>query len=120
MDISVGVPWKHLTLVFMPAAMEAIDRIEAIVKRTPKETDALGLVSIDMLERFRKAAASLGRSENVRSLGAIVTRMTEIVEAHLAQTEKPASEVQAAEPAATEFAEPATTTNKRKPRSKAA
>lgn len=101
MDISVGVPWKHLTLVFMPSAMEAIERIEAIVKRVPKETDAIGLVSIEMLERFRTAAAAVGRAEDVRSLGAIVTRMTEIVEAHLAQVEtkaKAADESAAAKP----------------------
>lgn len=89
-DIAVAVPWKHLTLVFMPSAMEAIERIEAIVKRVPKEADTIGLVSVDVLDRFRKAAAALGRTEDVRSLGAIVTRMTEIVEDHLARAE-PAS-----------------------------
>ena len=87
-DIAIAVPWKHLTLVFMPSAMEAIERIEAIVKRVPKEADTIGLVSVDMLDRFRKAAAALGRTEDVRSLGAIVTRMTEIVEEHLAKVEE--------------------------------
>ncbi len=116
MDISVGVPWKHLTLVFMPAAMEAIERIDAIVKRIPKETDTVGLVSVDVLERFRTACAAVGRTEDVRSLGAIVTRMTEIVEAHIAETDK-AAEASETKPTVDTDTERAT---KRKARSKAA
>lgn len=86
-DISVAIPWKHLTLVFTPSTMEALDRIDGWVKRTPKETDILGVVSVAILDRFRAAAISLGRTEDVRSLGAIMTRMTEIVEQHIAEHE---------------------------------
>lgn len=109
-DISLNIPWKHLTLVFMPAAMEAIDRIDAIIKKMPRETDVIGVVSIDILERFRKASVAIGRTEDVRSLGAIVTRMTEIVEAYLARTEVPAVDAgdatAAPEPASPEVVEP--------------
>lgn len=82
-DISVGIPWKHLTLAFMPSTLERLDRIEAAVKKIPKATDAIGVVAIEILDRFRAAALALGKTEDIRSLGAIFSRMTEIVEDHL-------------------------------------
>jgi hypothetical protein len=82
-DISVTIPWKHLTLVFVPRTMEALERIDGWVKRTPKETDVIGVVGHEILERFRAASLALGRTEDIRSLGAIMTRMTEIVEAYI-------------------------------------
>jgi hypothetical protein len=88
-DISVAIPWKHLTLVFVPRTMDALDRIDAWVKKTPKETDTIGVVAHEILERFRAAALSLGRTEDIRSLGAIMTRMTEIVEGHIAASAPP-------------------------------
>jgi hypothetical protein len=82
-DISVAIPWKHLTLVFVPRAMAALERIDGWVKRIPKETDTIGVVGFEILDRFRTAALAVGRTEDVRSLGAIITRMTEIVEIFL-------------------------------------
>lgn len=86
-DISVGIPWKHLTLVFVPSTLEALERIEKIIRRTPKDTDILGLVNVEVVDRFRNVALKLGRTEDVRSLGAIITRMAEITEKHLAEVE---------------------------------
>lgn len=87
-DIAVDIPWKHLTLVFTPKTMEALERIDNWVRRIPRETDIIGVVSLDVLDRFRTAAISISRSEDVRSLGAIMTRMTEICEEHIRQHEE--------------------------------
>jgi hypothetical protein len=92
-DISVGIQWKHLGLVFVPKTMEAIERIDDWIKRMPKDTDTIGVVSIEVLDRFRKAALNISRTEDVRSLGAIVTRMCEITEEHLARVEAEQAEL---------------------------
>jgi hypothetical protein len=86
-DISVGIQWKHLGLVFVPKTMEALERIDEWIKKVPKDTDTIGVVSIEVLDRFRKASLAVSRTEDVRSLGAIITRICEITEEHIARVE---------------------------------
>jgi hypothetical protein len=67
--------------------MEAIERIDEWIKKVPKDTDTIGVVSTDVLDRFREASLAISRTEDVRSLGAIITRMCKITEEHIARVE---------------------------------
>lgn len=79
-DLTVTIPWKQLSLVFMPATMEKLDIIEKWVRQVPKDSDSVGVVSNEIFNRFRDSAIAVGRTENVRSLGAIFARILDIVE----------------------------------------
>lgn len=88
-DISLTLEWRQLSLVFLPNAMEKFEKLEEYARRIPKQTDAVGVVSTEIFEKFRNAILKIGRQENIRSVGAIMTRLVEIAEAHVAQ-EQPA------------------------------
>ncbi|MGE5510358.1 MAG: ParB/RepB/Spo0J family partition protein [Bacteroidota bacterium] len=88
-DISLMLEWKQLAMVFLPSTMERLDKIEVWAKKIPKDTDLVGVVSNQVFERFREAALSIGRAEDVRSLGAILTRMVDICEEWIAKNVPP-------------------------------
>lgn len=79
-DLGVDLPFKHITLVFLPKAIEDLDALETFVKKLPRDSDTFGVVSIEALEAFRQACLKLSRKEDVRSMGAIVTRMLELIQ----------------------------------------
>ncbi len=81
-DLSVTLPYRFVGFAFLPKALNDLDALEKFVKRNPK-ADEIGLVSNEVLEEFRKVSIALSRKEDVRSMGAIVTRMLEIVRASL-------------------------------------
>lgn len=93
-ELGLDIEWKVLALVFTPAIMESVDRLEAwTASRIPKDTDVVGVCSNDILARVRQVMLNVAKVEDVRSLGSVFARMCEICEAHIAEQDKTAKMV---------------------------
>lgn len=91
-DLGLSIQWKAITLVFTPAVLESLERIENFFSRhVPANTDMVGVLPHDLLARVRQVALNIAKVEDVRSLGAVFARMCEIVEAHIEATNPDAS-----------------------------
>jgi hypothetical protein len=87
-DLSLDIDLKSMTLVFTPAVLESLDRIEAWANGHVEEaTDLVGVIPLDMLARVRAVMLNVAKVEDVRSLGTVFARMCEIVEAHIAASD---------------------------------
>lgn len=79
-DVSAMLEWRTLSLVFLPSALERLEALDEIAKKTVKKSDMIGVVDMALFERFRDAVLKVGQKNNVRALGAVMTRMIEIAE----------------------------------------
>lgn len=86
-EIGLDIPWRQLSLVFLPDSVERLELLDAWAKEVPATTDIAGVVSMEVFDRFRDSVLNLGRVENVRSLGAIMTRMIEITDEWIEQND---------------------------------
>jgi len=86
--LSAILPWYLVNFAFLPAAVEKFELLEAQIKKLPKDTDLIGVASADIYPRFAEAVGVVTKAENVRSVGAIITRMLDITLAHFASLEK--------------------------------
>lgn len=83
-ELGIDIDWKCMVLVFTPAIMESLDRIERWCEsRIPANTDMVGVCSSDILARVRQVMLHVAKVEDVRSLGSVLARMCEIVEKHI-------------------------------------
>ena len=74
-NIAVDFPWKVISFVFLPKQLEQFEQCAQWVDR---KSELVGVCDAAIFERFCNAAMDLGRYENIKSVGAIVARMTEI------------------------------------------
>jgi len=79
-DLTLGFRWHTVALVFLPHQKHEWDRL---VDRIPHEAEQVGVVPEEVFESFTAACKRLGRQEDIRHLGMMVSRMVEIVNAHL-------------------------------------
>lgn len=84
-DVSLDLPWKTMSLVFLTEGMEKFDDVCAAIST---DTDTVGVVSIDLFERFQKALTEVGKIEDIRLIGAIFARMLEIIEEFVKREEE--------------------------------
>ena len=73
--LSAVVPWYIVNFAFLPAAIEKFDELERRVRKLPRDTDMVGVASADVYARFAEAVGRVIKAENVRSIGAVLTRM---------------------------------------------
>lgn len=79
-DISLDLPWRTMTFVFLTEGME---RFDDICETIPNNCDTLGVVSMELFERFRQAIEDLGKVEDIKLCGAVLNRMIEITEQYI-------------------------------------
>lgn len=85
-DLGLDIELKCIALVFTPAVLASLDRIEQwFESNVPDNADVVGVLPLDMLARVRQVALNVAKIEDVRSLGSVFARMCEIVETHLAE-----------------------------------
>jgi ParB-like chromosome segregation protein Spo0J len=87
--IAAILPWYLVHFAFLPAAIEKFELLEAQIKKIPKDTDLVGVASADIYPRFAEAVGTITKIENVRAIGAVLTRMIDIALAHFAALEGP-------------------------------
>lgn len=83
MDVAALIDWRTLNLMFLPETVDNLDAITKIVPKVDKKAESIGVVSLEVFDRFKTACIELGRTEDIRSMGAIVSMMAEITLAHL-------------------------------------
>lgn len=76
--LDVGIKHKLVNIVFLPAQWERFDEIAAAAARECAG-DEIGVVDLELLERFRAATASVTKHHNIRSMGTVVAIMAETV-----------------------------------------
>ena len=77
-------------IAFLPVQMERLEAVaERLAQQVPKDAEAVWLVPEDAAQRFSDALNRLGRAQDIRTVGNIIGRMTEIVEAELDRSEAP-------------------------------
>lgn len=86
--IGVAIEYRKISFVFLPNDAQRMKAIESAAQEIPKGTATVGVVDLAVFERFRKMALALGSAKEIRSMGALVAMMCDIVEAQL-QEEAP-------------------------------
>jgi hypothetical protein len=78
----IGVEIKHrrISFMFLDRNVERLTSLNDIAKELHKDTHLVGVVDLELFERFRKAVLELGTAKHVRSMGALVTMMVEMLE----------------------------------------
>jgi len=71
----VEFQWKYVTLVFLPAQMK---RFEELIEIMPDADDMVGVCDAGIYAKFCEVTQRLGKVENIRSIGTLVSRMLEI------------------------------------------
>lgn len=84
-NVQVDFPWRVVTFSFLP---NNLAKLEDLVAAVPKDSDLVGVAPFELFERFRNALIEIGRTENIKMVGAIVLRMCELVEAYLKKETK--------------------------------
>jgi hypothetical protein len=78
-DVAVDYDWKTVTFAFLPEQVKALDALCDHLAASDKVMTA----DVASHAKLVKAMKDLGHVEEIRSLGAIVFRMVEIVTAHV-------------------------------------
>ncbi|HEY5410346.1 MAG TPA: ParB N-terminal domain-containing protein [Caulobacteraceae bacterium] len=86
-EVKVALEYRKVSFVFLQADLVRMEAIEEAAKDVLKGTDLVGVCSLELFERFRTVALKLGNAKEVRSMGALVTLMCDIVDEHLAKAE---------------------------------
>lgn len=87
--------WPVLSLVFLPSQMALLEQTVArMAKQVPKDADVVWLVNAEGQKLFADALVKLSRTENIKSNGALVGRMCEIVLDYCAQHDAVTSDQQ--------------------------
>lgn len=81
--VEVVFPWRYVGLVFLAETLLKLEEVELLVSKVPKNTDVIGVIPLQQFEQFRDVARNLGRTDDIRNIGAIMSRMIEITEAYI-------------------------------------
>lgn len=63
------------TFAFLPSKF---DKFQELAEKVPANSNYIGVCNKDIFEKFRDTLLKLGRTENIKSVGAVISRMTEI------------------------------------------
>ena len=80
--IEVDLPFRLISLMFLPSTFVRWETIEATIKRTNGD-DITGALPIETYERFVTTCRKVGMKHEIRSLGSIVAKMLDIVEQYI-------------------------------------
>ena len=84
LDDTVRFKVPVVALVFMPEQKEAVEKIfTRLAAKIPKDSDEVWLAESMLMELMSRVMTKVSRTDNVRSVSAILVRMCEIVEQHL-------------------------------------
>lgn len=87
-EISVPMDYRRISFVFLGSDLTNLERLERISRELPKKSDMVGVCDLAVFERFRETALRLSGAKDVRSTGALVTMMCDIVVEHLDEAER--------------------------------
>ena len=78
--VTIDVPnldfgWRKVEMAFLPKQFEEFD---TLAKAIDSHTEMVGVVDMSLYEGFCKAMVEYGRTRNIKSFGAIVSKLTEI------------------------------------------
>ena len=78
--VTIDVPnldfgWRKVEMAFLPKQFE---EFETLAKSVDSKTEMVGLVDRSMYSKFCDAMVKYGRTQNIKSFGAIVSKLTEV------------------------------------------
>ena len=84
-QLSTGMDFKSLTLLFLPNQIEQFDDI---VNRLGGDEEGVYAINVDLFNRFKEAVSKTKDLNNIKSISMAVSRMCDIVEEQNTETEK--------------------------------
>ena len=88
MSEEVVINWPVLAIAFLPLQMRRLEAVaERLAQQVPKDAGVVWAVPEDVAQRFSDALNRVGKSQDIRTVGNILGRMSEIVEAELDRVE---------------------------------
>jgi hypothetical protein len=84
-DVKVDFQWKTVYLTFLPTQLEDFTELVNLVG----ESDMVGVASKEIYDDFVGTMKRLAKTENIRSVGAVLCRMVELTKQYL-ETQEPA------------------------------
>jgi len=73
------------TFAFLPSKFE---KFKELAKQIPITSNVIGVCHKEIFEAFRDTLIKLGRTENIKNVGAMISRMVEITKAYIEETTK--------------------------------
>lgn len=84
----VVIKWPVLAIAFLPLQMERLEAVaERLAQQVPKDAGTVWLLPEEAAQRFSDTMNRLGRAQDIRTVGNIIGRMTEIVDEELDRAE---------------------------------
>lgn len=80
-DVAADYDWRVVQFVFLPTQMANLHALCDTLEHNAKTM--IGVADRTAYEAFMETMKRLGKTENIRSVGAIVNRMVEITTQHL-------------------------------------
>jgi hypothetical protein len=84
-DVMLEFDYQTLNFSFLPAELT---KFEELAQKIPDTADVVGLATLELFDKFRQALLKLGKTEKIKSINAILSRMIEITDEHLKELEE--------------------------------
>lgn len=92
-SLDLGMESRTVSVAFMPYQLDRFEAAAAeVAELVPQDTDRLWLLERDMLERWISVTKRLRKVYDVRAMGAVFTRMADLVEEALGLERDPDTE----------------------------
>lgn len=75
-DVAVDLSFRHVLLLFLPSGMEDF---KAVLHLLSGEEQMIALCDIDLLPKFREAVTRVSKVHDIRAIGAVVSKMCDVV-----------------------------------------
>jgi len=85
-DVEIQFDVRYMAFVFLSSQFKDFDRLCALL---PSELNLACVADRQAFEEFRDTMIRMGKAENIRSIGSIISRMIQICEQHLSKSENP-------------------------------
>ncbi len=80
-SLDLGMESRTVSVAFMPYQLDKFEAaVEEVAELIPKDVDRLWLLEPDLLDRWIAVTAKLRKVYNVRAMGAVFTRMADLVD----------------------------------------
>ena len=76
-DVRIPFEWHYVTLCFLPNQKQDWETVLGVIG---SDAETIGCLDVDVFDQFAAVARSVGKTEDIRNVGAIVMRMVEIVQ----------------------------------------
>ena len=88
MSEEVVIRWPVLAITFLPLQMQRLEAVaERLAQQVPKDAGVVWAVPEEIAQRFSEVLNRLGKAQDIRTVGNIIGRMAEMVEAELDRAE---------------------------------